>query len=492
MKKRFALILFGLLIVAMSAPVYAQFEWKVSGLIDSNAVWYNNFYSTNRIYGNYADTQGNTAPNTGSLDKDGNYFNTRGRFKFDAAMGKEVTGTMFFEMDSARWGETAGGRNQLGKWQGDQVAVEVKNLFIDFAIPYIGIPVPMTARVGLQPLVSRAEMAVNTDGTGVTLGFKLDPVTVSPYWAKASHYKDYASDDVDVYGTNIIARVGRMTLGGYGVFYNMRTYPLTSVSSSPTVDPSFKGKMYWFGGYADGKLGPLNMMADFVYDWGKVESFGAAAAKDVDYRGWAARLNLALPIEMFEFGTRLMYATGSDQKDTDGTGLPGRTTPWGTTTKEVKSYVIPPGSEENSSYGANGSGIFYSNPITGRTPDFTGSNASSMSRGAIGGTWQAQLYASMKVAPWYKITVLGQYIGDTTDNGNTVGTARKANGNPRDDSDIGWEMGLFNEIQIYKNLSWGTVLSYMVAGDALDWQGTGGNVEMSNPWFIGSIIKYTW
>ena len=102
----------------------------------------------------------------------------------------------------------------------------------------------------------------------------------------------------------------------------------------------------------------------------------------------------------------------------------------------------------------------------------------------------------MKLAPWYKITAIGSYIGDTTKNGNTIGTAEKKGSNAlRDDHTIGWELGLFNEIQIYKNLSWGTVFSYLIAGDALDIKGLGvpgDNVSPSNPYFIGSIVKYVW
>jgi hypothetical protein len=502
MKKRLVLILFGLLIVAFSAPVYAQFEWKVSGYFDTNAFWYNNVYNTPQIYGAYRDSMKSgspsVAPNTQSLDKTGNYFNTRGRFKFDAVMGKEVSASMWFEMDSTKWGETGGGVNQSGKWQADQPDVEVKDLYLDFAVPYFGVPVPTTVRIGIQPLVARPEFAVNTDGTGITLGFKLDPVTISPYWAKASHYKDYANDDADVFGLNTITRVGKLAIGAWGVFYNMRTYPLSAVSSgtfAAGVDPSYKAKMYWFGAYADGRVGPLDMKADLVMDYGKVEGFGAATtARDVNYQGWVARLNLALPIEMFEVGTKLMYATGSDTRESDGTGFPGTTTSNGNQSRRVTSFVSPPGTE-TASYGVNGPGLFYDNMLTGRGVSFQGSSATQMTRNAVGGTWHAFGYASYKLFPWYKLTAAGGFIGDTTQHGNTVGTAIKANGQPRDDSDIGWELGLYNEIQIYKNLSWGTSFAYLIAGDALDWAGTTGsgqNISMSNPWVIGSIIKYTW
>ena len=108
MKKLIGLFVFGLLIVALSAPAYAQFEWKVSGFIDSNYVSYRNVYTGSgygNIFGPPTDIQ--KQPGGAEFDENEQYFNTRGRLRFDAAMGKEVSGTIFFEMDSSRWGETA-------------------------------------------------------------------------------------------------------------------------------------------------------------------------------------------------------------------------------------------------------------------------------------------------------------------------------------------------------------------------------------------------
>ncbi|MFH1123463.1 MAG: hypothetical protein V1758_07340, partial [Pseudomonadota bacterium] len=474
MKKCIGLILFGLLIVAFSAPVYAV-DWKASGYLDTNYFYYKNIFKGNQIYGNHKGTDGNAMGDDRHWNKTGQYFNTRGRLKIDAGIGKDVTGTMFFEMDSARWGEVVGGKDQVGKWTADQAAVEVKNLYLDFGIPYVGIPVPMTARIGIQPLSVRSEMLITTDGPGITLGFKADPVTISPFWFKASQSKDYAANDADVFGTQLIAKVDKLTLGAYGVFYDMRTYPLTSVTYT-NVDPSFKARMFWFGGYADGKVGPMDMKADFVMDKGSVKDFGATGHDEVKYQGWVARLKLSFPVEMFEVGAQGLYGTGSDAKKTAGSGLPGSTTPYGNKSFKVGSYVVPPGTEEHVAFGASGSGYFLGgNGITSRGPDNTASSGTSLSRGAIGGVWFAQAFASYKVAPWYKVTAIGSYIGDTTKNGNTVGTARKASGDPRDDKAIGWELGLFNEIQIYKNLSWGTVFAYMIAKDGLDvWSATEG------------------
>jgi hypothetical protein len=114
----------------------------------------------------------------------------------------------------------------------------------------------------------------------------------------------------------------------------------------------------------------------------------------------------------------------------------------------------------------------------------------------------------MKLAPWYKVTLQGLYIWDTTKHGNTFGTAVK---NPtaayasqifKDDNDIGFELDLIQEIDIYKNLKGFIGIGYLWAGKAMDvynnpnWQNGGvgytpRNVSPNNPWNITTRLLYT-
>ena len=93
-----------------------------------------------------------------------------------------------------------------------------------------------------------------------------------------------------------------------------------------------------------------------------------------------------------------------------------------------------------------------------------------VARGLLGGIWFAKAYGSYKATPWYKVTLQGLYIGDTTENGNTFGTAVKANGTLRDDKTVGWELDLINYIQIYKNLIWDIGLGIISPGDAMEFK----------------------
>ena len=529
MKKFTFLCLAGLLILAVSSA-YARdkFEMKISGFIDAQSLWMLNVTGGNRATGVYNAVDANYMPVNWTATQIGypynyvtappaarapihNGFNksealmeSRTRLKFDAVMGKSLSGTIFFEMDSQPWGNPPGGnaglvteRNSYGYWSGDRAAVEIKDIYIDWGVP--GIPVPMTVRVGLQPLAIRPNLLLTTDGMAVTAGIKIDPVMIMPMWAKAVEGRNWNADDVDVYGLNVNAKLGTFTVGGYGLYYNMNSYPL--FNPAPTWG-SYQASMWWLGLYADGKAGPVDLNFDFIYDTGKVMRPGTEtiAFPKVKYSGWATRLKIDFPWEKFNFGAVGHYASGADREKTSSTGLPGTATDTGVASSKVGSYVVPPGSEAGTNYGE--SLVIYNSWINrGDSGVGTSLNYNSMSRGPIGGTWMAKAYASVKATPWYKATFQVLYIGDTTQHGNTFGTAY-ASPFPvpgmairRDDSSIGWEFDLIHEIQIYKNLKYAIGMGYLFAGKAMDYGyiGPGGlqyNVSPKNPWNITTNLTY--
>jgi hypothetical protein len=502
MKKFIVLLLAGLLISAFGTTVYAQpkLEFKASGFIDAVTNLYENVTPGNAagtLYGSvHSSGMPAVFPATNEFNRTASWVATRARLKFDAIMEKNLSGTIYFEFDSTRWGETtpaADQRNALGVWSGDRGAAELKNIYFDFGLPYFGIPVPMTVRAGLQPLAIRPNILVYTDGMGITGGLEAGPVKIQPLWFKALEGKDAAADDVDVYGLHANAKVSTFTIGGYGLWYNMNTYPFNQVTFTyGAAAPSFNSSMWWFGGYADGKAGPVNLNLDFIYDTGEVKANGrffSGPFSKVDYSGWLGRVKLDYPWEKFNFGVVGMYATGADQKKTDATGYPGRVTPWGLPTRDVGSYVTPPGSEAAPIFGE--SLVVYSCWINrGTTGIGANWNYNALSRGGLGGTWLAKLYGSYKAASWAKITLQGLYVGDTTKNGDTLGTAVDSFGFPHDGKTIGWELDLFTELEIYKNLKFVPGFGYLFAGSALKYNNGVANVNPHNPWILMTALTY--
>lgn len=511
MKKVTVTLLFGLLILAFGATAYGQpkLDFRASGFIDVVTNLYKNVTDGNPaagIYGTVASTGtpgtivGGANPTNSGFNKTNSYLATRGRLKFDAIMEKNLSGTIFFEIDSTYWGETSPSgdqRNAAGFWNADRGAVEVKNLYFDFGIPYFGIPVPMTVRAGIQPLSIRPGMLVYTDGTGITGGIDLAPVKLMPLYFKALEGRTYDSDDVDIYGLMATANISTFTVGGYGLYYDMNTYPLNNVTFTGGATPTFRSEMYWVGVFADGKAGPLNLNFDFIYDWGQVNPrySGGATGTQVDYSGWAVKGKVDYPWEKFNFGGVFMYATGADKRETGPRGVPGEAVGaagFGTS-RNVDSFVVPPGSESGAIFGE--SLVVYSSWVNrGTTGMALSINGAANSRGGIGGTWMAKAYGSYKATPWYKVTLQGLYIGDTTDHGDTLGTSLNGAGQPRDNDSIGWEFDLINEFQLYKNLSFVVGGGYLFPGNALKYTATGAlpgfNAAPHNPWIVTTALTY--
>lgn len=529
MKKLVFLFLVGFLILAFGATGYAQeakLDFRASGFIDFTTHYSVNVPPINAgataIY-NPLDAYYKSFNAAGqpimALNKKASWWDSRMHLKFDAVMGKQMSGTVQFELDASRFGNApvTGGPpyfgapgNQFreagtnGYWSADRTGVKIKYTYIDFALPYFGIPVPMTVRTGIQPLAIRPNFFVATDGAGVTAGINLDPVMLNPLYFKPVEGLEWAADDADVYGLQASVNLGQFKLGGYGLWYNLNSYPLwmSSVNAAipaplwQFINGTQTAKFAWLGFYADGKAGPININFDIAYDWGKAKSAlsPSTVAPNVKYSGWATRLRVDYPWEKFNFGFTGMYASGSDANETSQTGLPGTTSPnTGALSSKVDGWMVPVGSEMGAVN--NESAVFYGMEA-GAVPQGISldHNYNYTNRGGFGGTWFAKLYTSYKVAPFYKLTLQGLYIGDTTKNGNTFGTALRSNGTLRDNKDIGWELDMINEFQLYKNLVFKVFGGYLWAGDAMDlYTGNSatGNFSMKNPWSIRTRLIYT-
>ena len=500
------ILVLSLMILAIAATAYSQapkLEFKASGFFDMRTEMWK--FNDNNHMGYYPERGGVvdvtpvvSRPNGGEWNRTASYVEQRGRLKFDAIMGKELSGTIFFEMDSRTWGDDQGQtRNQVGRYGTDAAGLEVKNLYFDVAVPYI--PVPITFRAGIQPYGIRSNMFWYNDGAGITVAAKFDPVQVTGYWMKGMEGKIAAADDIDVYGLALSTKVGAVTVGGYGFYFNMRQLPV-GVSTNGTAyglsADSQHAQIWWFGAYADGKLGPVNMNFDFVLDNGKAKHT-FQPYPDVKYSGWASRLKIDFPWEMFNFGFVGAYGTGANLRKTSRTGLPNTAVvdpnyaAAGVTSSKVGSYIVPPFSENGS---FDESEVFFASFITG---GYTGigysGGASAPTRGMVGGIWLAKLYGSYKVSPDYKVTLQGLYIGDTAKNGDTFGTSLNTVGSRKNNSTIGWELDLINQWQVYKNLSFKFGGGVLFAGDALKFYDgvKGKNVKPDTPWYLGSNLTYS-
>jgi len=504
MKKFVVLSLISFLVLAFGAIVYGQekapvLEFKASGWTSIES-----HYKMNVSYPGSGDTNQNNffgpavatpfQPGGVAFDKKEAWWENRGRLKFDAILGKEMMGTFQFEFDSTRWGEIGKARGQLGNWDADAAALEVKQLYMTFGMPWI--PVPTTIQAGIVPIGVRPRFVFANDGPGIKVAMKVDPATINLMYFKQYEGNDYAADDDDVYGVDVNAKIQNLTAGVYALYFKLNNYPVPAAVSS-TVDT--KGYM-WFGGvYVDGKVGPANLTFDFALDNGKLEDHrnlaAAALAKDVKYMGWAARADLSMPWEKFVFGLVGVYGSGADAKKTSGSGVPNTivgtgAAPYTALSSKVGAFALTP-------LDNNGPGDLF---VINGHPDFLrgdcglyGAASGQMSRSMYGGLWYLKLSGAIPLTDMYKVYLGVGYIGDTTTNGNTIGNARKSDGRLRDDKSVGFEFDVLNQIQLYKNLTFDVGFGYLLAGKAVDYYTGVGTTNKSpkDPWILGTRLAYS-
>ncbi len=449
------------------------------------------------------------------------YMESRFRLKFEAMLGKDVTGVIWFEGDAERWGGNTSSsgqqRNVLGHWGADRAGVEVKNFYIQFGLPYFGIPVPINIIAGVQPYAVRPGIYQYSDGAGVLASAKIDPVQINLSWFKPEENESWAADDVDIYTGEVFANIEKFKIGTYFAYWNMNTLPLRALYPSIITNPLYNANFYFWGLYGDGKLGPVNLQLDFLYNWGKVKNQQTTAPNinfpDVKYNGWVARGMVEYPWEMFNFGATALYGTGADAEKTSYSGMPG------TLVASLPQRIAGVQSTKNTvaltmAQSENGYGdsiVFFGSGINRMNTGYTHAPYAAVGRGAYGGTWFAKLFAGWKVAPWYKIQAEGLYIGDTTKHASTIGTALNTDGTFENGSSIGFEFDLINEIQIYKNLKWTVGFGWLWAGNAMKYAvfdanqfiGSGatlapnpnygawiGNEKPDSPWALITALTY--
>jgi len=373
---------------------------------------------------------------------------------------------MYFEMDSNRWGESAGTgaqRNGMGQWGADRAAVEVKQVYINFTIP----TTPVDLRAGIIPHAIRPWFFWYNDGPGIEAMAKYENWAFTLGWGKQWEGNDWSWDDQDIWYADVNFGWEGWKFGGYLAYQDDQRADYDH--------------LYWIGLYADGKAGPIALQLDGAYDWGSNKIGGA----DQDYKGYAFRGVASYNWNEWKFGLGFAWFSGDDFEEyyDPATGL-------AINNGDLEAFRQPWLGEQGAingdlavlNGGCFGTGVCTTNVgLIGPT-------------GNLAGYWYGRLFAEWACLPWLKLMGQVGYIGDTSDNMDTFGTAiDPATGNPDDNDDIGWEFDVGAEIQIYKNLKYNMLFGYLVAGDALDVLDldTGLNDSPNDPWVFITALAYT-
>jgi hypothetical protein len=485
MKKFLTIAAVVIFVLTLAAATYAV-DFKASGLIRARTALYMN-------------TDGAPRGNADNYDDTEAWMDSRFRLQMKLVASEDLYGVIYFEGDSSRWGEAGVARNTAGGWgagASDRNAVELKQFYIDFNVPGLSDTVPTNLRVGTQWLAIRSHVFLGADGATIRMFMQPGPVRLYLNWSKMWEGTDHQYDDTDLYSTRVVLALPDfpVTPGMFFAYMNSNDYDYSGIVGpgygaglgalrAGLTDATGDGQFWWLGVNVDGKIGPASLKTDFVYFDGEAEPSslvkGALGINDAEYGGWLFYTDVNAAVGPATVGGTFMYATGDDLTDT------AKAKP------DFGAYRIPPGSEANPALGT----VFWA----GKTHD--GVDIATAGRGLntqvqqrwFGGLWTIKGYASFKPLDWLKVTGYAMYIGDTTDDGNTIGNAvdpTEASG-LEDEGDIGIEIGAIADLNIYKNLTYSMALGYLFAGDALDTVDAFGlNDSPDDPWAIVSQLIY--
>jgi hypothetical protein len=486
MKRIVTLAIIAALILGLAAFTYADVKFGASGFVRVRSAWYMNAKDGIPEPDLAADTAWNDT---------GAYMDTRFRIKFTSSLDDVASGVIYLEGDSTAWGEAPDGRNHAGSWNADRNAVEIKQFYIDFKVPGLSDMVPTTVQAGVIGFYYRPHICTSSDGAGVRVDLRPGPIWVQLNWMKPWEADLTRADDTDVYAARVVYQGLPVHIGVWGQYWKGNSWSDGVWAAWPANVGQFdnagqglnggtdKAKLYWLGVQAVGKLGPVALTGDFIYNGGKIEReypyLAGVPIDDEDFGGWIAYIDAAFTIPNFplEVGATFSYSTGDDVYDA-------------IVKREHSGFYMTPGSE--AAYTGH-SVVFFASSYNDSVGITRGDNKYPFQLGAAG-VWFGKLRASMKPLPWLKMTLFGMYIGDNTDSGDLYGTAvdpTELTG-LEDNSDIGIEVGLETDIQVYKSLVYSIGLGYLFAGDALDqYTGVGFiNDSPKNPWAVVSQLIY--
>ena len=424
MKKVLLLIGAAFLVMALATPSMAQF--KTWGHTEIHSVYYMN-----------RDNHLANGTGSGGEDVATRYIAQRFRFYLSYGDPKTVRAVIGFEGDASRWGTTAGGRNNMGQLNTDQVALEIKHSYLDFVIPMT----PLSVRAGMFWWDVGDGLYQAQDAPGIKLTASFAPHKISAFWYRATDENTNNYNVEDTYGLQYLLKQKMFDLEAYFAYLN-------DLRADDYADHP-----WWAGVSAGYRPGNWDFAAQFSYVGGQMEALQSGLS-DIDYKAWAARGHARYQIGPgFFVGIYGFYSTGNDADKTD----------------EINRYQMARNSEAYSGFG-NWLGVFFYKASGVFGPSYDGYQGSFSSYWPWG-TWYGDLNVEYSPTPWLKLVANYMYIGDTA-SGNPGGsgdinTPRGAR-QDKDEDYIGSEINLIASIKIYKGFLYNIGAGYFFPGDVFD------------------------
>ncbi len=239
------------------------------------------------------------------------------------ASGGEFTGT------STRVGPGTGG--QLGN---DGVNVETKNLYVQFDIPFVPGANLLLGLHNIIFLESPIGAFMDDDAAGIQFNWKLDPVRLQLWTAKADENNRQDADDVDFYVGRLMLDITKdLRVSVEGLLVNQQCFAKKSVTTTTVVpgptagSPATTGTTtartgacvdadigdtYWVGGTVSAKIATVQLDGTVVY--GQRALFSDTLDRNIDESGWGAQVTARVPIGPLSTWWNGWYTTGDENR----------------------------------------------------------------------------------------------------------------------------------------------------------------------------------
>lgn len=318
------------LAVTMAVPAFAvDFKW--GGQFRTRYISQNNFYDQ-----------------TDETNDHNNYFDTRIRMYMSAVASENLRVVTRWEMGDIKWGNNGTG----GRVGADEKIIELKNAFVDFAIPMV----PVRAKIGVQSVALLDSWIIDDDFSGAIFSSKMKPFTFQIGYLAAQKvtggdFSTFADNNgnIDSFFGTVDYSEGPWSASFVAYYQRARSTGVSlvpSTLSTPTAVAStfedVKNNNLWdLGIKVAYKVDWMSAYVTFIKNLGSVDinpnlRDDANDFNSCDYTGFAIDAGANFFYGPWTFNVAGFYLSGPDSDDNGTIGIDGEhdiewfTYPWAT------------------------------------------------------------------------------------------------------------------------------------------------------------------
>lgn len=393
---------------------------------------------------------------------------TRGRFKMTAKTSNDLKGVFYFEIGDAFIGQNSNISGEPGFANDtDQQIVEVKQMYIDFKLPWNKA---FQFQIGAVPAYDLPKgILFGADAAGMKGKYEFKNGKIIAWY-----YKDKESEieaaDRDYMGTIGFYQITKDIRVGAHVSYTNDRFGKIDTAYDGTDTDEGNGSsdhIWWYGFTANGKLPtayPIKFTADVIFMDGERDYDDGVAQSLQDFEGLAADVTAGGDIGPVYLEAFFSYASGDDNPSDNDQEM-WRNVETGKGNFRRMMLVHGYSGFDGGDY-SDFNGDFL---LTGKTQTYNG---------------LMMIGAKAVYKPTSKLKLTGQFANiNSAEDADKISSSNDYQSN----TDVGNEFDLIVDYKIYKKLNLRGIVAYMWAGDYFKQTN---DVGTDDPWFIGYNFTY--